>query len=127
MEGPPVNIAGQHDKRIPASSSRLVESDLATRFIFQKCQKSNFSNHDNTQPLPVVVQRQNHPIYGQVSEELSNDNLKNGFLMIGVFRHDISLVVGIFVMVTVLVIKKLIVRLQKYFFSCPINWNIVVL
>lgn len=46
--------------------SRLAEKNVEARLVFQECQIRDFSDDDDTQPLFVAVQRQNHFVHGQV-------------------------------------------------------------
>ena len=67
MARPSANSPGEHDKRIPASTAGVSQQDLETRLVLQKRQKGHLPDHDDTEPLPLVIQRQNNFIHGQVS------------------------------------------------------------
>ena len=67
MARPSANSPGEHDKRVPASTTGVSQQDLETRLVLQKRQKGHLPDHDHPEPLPLVIQGQNNFIHGQVS------------------------------------------------------------
>ena len=75
LEGPTAATAGQHDFRVPSTANRMAHQNLASRLFLQECQRRHIPDDDDTEPLHLVVERQDHPIHGQVSTVMSHNYL----------------------------------------------------
>ncbi|GIY73492.1 transposable element tc3 transposase [Caerostris extrusa] len=66
LEGRQAAITREHDIEVPPATHQLAQEDVATRFVLQERQEGHIPRNDDTQPLHLVVQRQNHSLHGQV-------------------------------------------------------------
>ena len=46
----------------------MADRNLEAGFLLQKCQECDFPDHDHSQSLYLALERQNHFVYGQVSD-----------------------------------------------------------
>jgi hypothetical protein len=70
LEGPSTATARKHDLRIPTARSRLAETHVAAGLVFQKRQIRHIPNDDHSKSLPMVVQGQDDPLYGEADPQV---------------------------------------------------------
>lgn len=78
LAGSETSTPGKHERRLPHTGRRMVARYMATRLFLQERQKSHVPRDEHTQPLLVVVPRQNTAIHVKVRRvaELKQTGMK---------------------------------------------------
>ena len=70
VAGLPAALSGQLDCGLSSAAHVVAQLDVASRFVLQEREESHFPGRHHTEPLHLAVQRQEHPLHGQVSRFL---------------------------------------------------------